>query len=279
LAGAARLGPLHALSAAWLAHLDYVRNDMTSMLRHVTQALEIASADQHSARSRACLVVAEAYHFADRVETAGAWYSRSRVHATADGDEAHLSALMHNQAGLRGSLARLSVIFGGARAEQARHALIGAESTGHFDAGIGTASLASLVPMLRGQMLALSGHCDQALALFEAHFETAMGDGLERQRASFLADMAWCRWQLGQRETAARDADRALVSLASPCDLDDRACAQSRLAEVMQALGRSEQAAALREQAASDLRAHRGEQQRLAALLDDGLAGVDVARA
>ena len=44
------------------------------------------------------------------------------------------------------------------------HALMGAESIGHYDAGVGTASLGSLVPMLRAQVLTAQGRWAEALA-------------------------------------------------------------------------------------------------------------------
>jgi len=279
LSGAAHLAPLHALSAAWLAHMDYVRNDMAQMAQHVAQALATAAPDHHSARSRACLVVAYAYHFACGMERALPWYARSRAHATADGDEAHLSALIHNQASLRGSQACLTVVFGEPAGDDLRRALMAAESAGHFDAGVGSASLGSLVPMLRAQMLALEGRHAEALELFTRHLEATRGDGLERLRACFLADMAWCRLQLGDKDGARRDAQAAEQALQQPCDIDDRAVAQARLAHVLDALGDQRAARMHRERAERDLQAHRGEQARLAALLDETLAGVDVASA
>ena len=87
------------------------------------------------------------------------WYEASRRHAIAEGDESHLSALMHNLAWLRASQVRA----GGRCSTRRRddkalaHALMGAESIGHYDAGIGTASLGSLVPMLRAQVLTAQG--------------------------------------------------------------------------------------------------------------------------
>jgi hypothetical protein len=58
LAAAARDRPLLALSAAWLAFMDYVNGDLPGVARHVTEALQEAAADHHAARSRACVVVA-----------------------------------------------------------------------------------------------------------------------------------------------------------------------------------------------------------------------------
>lgn len=273
------LRALHALAAAWLAHLEYTGDDMTSMVRHVREALTGADAQHHAARSRATLVVAEAYHLAGRVETADRWYARSRQHAQADGDQAHLSALMHNRAWLQASELRAQALFGDtAAASGLAPALLGAESAAHFDSVIGTASLGALLPMLRAQICVLAGRWADADSLFATHFDAAMHQGLARQRAPLLADWAWCACALGQADAAERDAAAAEAAL-DDCDLDDRALTQARLAQVWAGRAQPQRAAALHERAQRDRAAHRAAQARWAALLDDALRDVDVASA
>jgi hypothetical protein len=124
----------------------------------------------------------------------------------------------------------------------------------------------------------LAGRYAKADGLFVAHFDAAMHQGLAGQRAPLLADWAWCACASGDTAAAERDADAAEAALAA-CDLDDRALAQARLAQVWATLGRADRAARLREQAERDLAAHRAAQARLAALLDDALKGVEVSSA
>jgi hypothetical protein len=117
------------------------------------------------------------------------------------------------------------------------HALMDAESIGHYDAGIGTASLGSLVPMLRAQVLTAQGKWADALALFETHFDAALADGLTRLAPCLLADRAWCEWHSGQAAKAQGLVAEAEQALLQPCDTDDRAMATARLAQVCVALG------------------------------------------
>jgi hypothetical protein len=279
LSAAPTLTAVHALAAAWLAHLEYIGDDMASMARHVREALTGADAQHHSARSRATLVVAEAYHHAGRVETADRWYARSRQHAQADGDQAHLSALMHNRAWLQASELRAQALFGDNGVQSGlAPALLGAESVAHFDAVIGTASLDALLPMLRALIFVLAGRYAEAADLFTAHFDAAMHQGLEGQRAPLLAEWAWCACALGDLPGAEHDAEAAQSAL-DACDLDDRALTQARLAQVWAALGDADRAGRLHERAGRDLAAHRAAQARLAALLDEGLAGIEVSGA
>lgn len=288
----ARDGPsmprLHALAAAWLANMAFANDDMPRMAALVREALDTAVPEHHAARARAALVAGYAYHFAAAGARAQPWYEASRRHAIAEGDETQLSALMHNQAWMRASQARLALLFGAADAhaketldvatgDAVAHALMGAESIGHYDAGIGTASLGSLVPMLRAQVLTAQGRWADALALFENHFEAAQGDGLARLLPCLLADRAWCEWQLGRRPKAQVLVAAAEQALHQDCDTDDRAMARARLAQVCSALGNTAAGMKHRQAAEADHLAHCQQQQRIVAWLDGALGGLEPA--
>ena len=278
--GAGTLARLQALAAAWLANMAFADDDMPRMAALVREALDKALPEHHGARARAALVAGYAYHFGGENPRAQPWYEASRRHAIAEGDETHLSALMHNQAWMRASQARLALLFGAAgsdavQVEAVGHALMGAESIGHYDAGVGTASLGSLVPMLRAQVLTAQGKWLQALGLFETHFETALSEGLSRLSPGLLADRAWCEWHLGNARKAQALVGAAEQALAQRCDTDDRATATARLAQVCTALGDVASAARHRETAQVQFEAHRVQQRQIVELLDRSLAGID----
>ena len=241
LSAAGRLLPLHALSSAWLAHMDYTRHDVDSMVRHLSQALLLAQPDHHAARSRANLVAALAYHLAGRPDLAQPWYARARTHANAEGDDATISAMLFNMASSRLHNLRQAVLgFQLSAPHEGEHALIGADSTVNFDQMLGTVSLQSLLPLVRAHILSLQGEAAQALALYEAHLVEAKG--MARMLGYMLSDQAWCRLQVGQIDAARVD---ALAAEADPCDetqIDDRAAMHSRLAQVFAGLGNGEAA-------------------------------------
>jgi hypothetical protein len=267
---------MRATTAAWLASLMFAADDPQRMAALLRESLDSAAAEHHGARARATLVAAFAYHYGGQVERAHPWYEASRRHAIADGDEAHLSALMHNQAWLRASQSRAALLFEAGTDRQAvTQAQISAESIGHYDAGIGTASLGSLVPMLRAQVLTAQGRWAEAIDLFEANYDGAMQEGLKRFAASLLADRAWCEQQLGCTDKARVLAGAADQALAEPMDIDDRMVALARLAQVREALGQSSAAAAQRAEAQALYAQYREQQQRWVACLDEALAGLE----
>ncbi|HET6599542.1 MAG TPA: hypothetical protein VFG60_06230, partial [Burkholderiaceae bacterium] len=87
LSAAAGLTKPQALSAAWLAQLDHAHRQVDSMARHILEALRLAGPPDHAARSRASLVAAQAYEFAERADLAQPWYGRARDQAQLDGDD------------------------------------------------------------------------------------------------------------------------------------------------------------------------------------------------
>lgn len=272
LSAAVRDMRLHALASAWLAHMDYVEHDFEVMARHLGEAFLYADAEHHSARARACLVVAQAYHFGGRFDSAQPWYTKSRQHASTEGDEAMLSAVMHNMAAFLTNEARNVVLRGSKDSAETSRVMLNIESTGNFDALVGTASLNALVPLLRAQVSALQGRWAEAVALYESHFNDGLAQGLERMRASLGADLAWCRLQLGQAELALQDATAAAAKVEHDRDVDDRAAAHSRLSQVFAQLGQADAAARHAAQAALDWQAHEKDQQAVVALLDKEVA-------
>ena len=113
-----------------------------------------------------------------------------------------VSVLLYNRASCRVSAVGLAHAFGLAEANEGLRALLEAESTIHFDAGLGTASLKAMVPMLRAQALVVNGRHADALAVFGTYGDAAREQGFGPHMARVLSDQAWCRCQLGEADKA-----------------------------------------------------------------------------
>lgn len=271
LSAGAGLKRLQALSAAWLAHLDYLRMDAASMARHVAEALSLASADHHAALARAKLVVAQAYHDGGRFDLARPWYDRARLHATADGDDATLSAMIWNMASLRVAGWRQKEACEPAALGADAQAMLSADSTAHFDDMLGVKSLRSLQPILRAQVCTLLGRTDEALALYLSHLPQALGQGMRPVEGVLLADRAWCHLRAGGVDAARADSASAASALLLPGDFCDRAPGHSRLAQVYESLGENDAARAQRALATTAWAGYRIDQARLVDALDSAV--------
>jgi len=255
------------LCAAWLAHIEFNANRMEPMLQYAVEALRLAQPDNHAALARVSLVIADAFHYAGRFDLAKPWYAAVRQHALAEGDDAMISAMLHNVAAFRASKTRLSDSFGAADMNEAARAMMEAESTGNFDVGIGTASLSWFVPLLRAQLLTVEGRYDEAIDLFSHNLASAESQGVTRLLVSFLADSAWCKFKLGLQDAAMEDAYACIGVANEECDPDDLAASLARVAAIMESHGLLEDAAALRARSRVSLRAHVDAQAVLLAML------------
>lgn len=278
LSTAARERPLIAVCAAWLAHFAYVYDDVNGVARHVVEALQEAADDNHAARARACLVIAQSYHWAGRSDVAQPWYQRARDHATADGDATTVSSLMTNRTWISGTHVRLASIFGKEGTvpdpRSVREALLGAESAANFDAHVGRHAQRSMARLMCAQLTLVQGEYAAALGLFDAQLQEIVAEGMSYLLPVVYADMAWCKFHLGRTDEALADAQLAQASFGPDCEDESRAAAHGRLAQVLAALGLADEAQVHAERAAAALETLHEQQALLASLLDQALQQV-----
>lgn len=270
--------PMQALASAWLANCASNAYDLPEMTRHISTALKLAEPDDHAARARVGLVLADAYRCGGDDAKSQAWYLRARVHASAYGDSAMISVLLHNISVMRSSQIALADAFGRADLEMARKALLEAESTANYDWGTGVASLTTMIPVTRAQLLVALSRFDEAARLFDAHMDRARREGIAHREARMLADRAWCHVRLGRVAEALVDTRAAEAGARHQRDADDRAAAYARLARIHRHAGRDTAAEALQLEADSALAELQATQAALCQALDNALTGLDQCR-
>jgi tetratricopeptide (TPR) repeat protein len=266
--------PMQALASAWMAAVCSNCDSLAVTLHHVVDALSLAGPDCHAARARASLVLADTYRVAGDDAQAQRWYTQTRLHASAEGDGSMMSVLLHNLAAMRAARIGLDDAFGRAQLDDARQALIEIESVVNYDTGVGTDSLAAMVPVMKAQVFVVLSRFEEAVALFDAYLGRARQDGMGHREARFLADRAWSHQRCGRWPEAQRDARAAAAALAVLQDSDDRAAVEGRLAALYRAAGHEQEAtqhAALAEAAWQEHLLH---QQQMRQQLDAAVARI-----
>ncbi|MEO8298669.1 MAG: hypothetical protein ABI574_12780 [Burkholderiales bacterium] len=256
LAQSAKAPRIQALAAAWCAHLDFRAQDYAATVEHLRVALRTAAPDHHSARSRAALVLAGAYHFAGRENLAQPWYRQAREHAMTEGDGATLSSITYNLAALRVMQVRLDEMFGELDEAAARRALIGTESSAFLDQSTRTYALSAHSVMQRALVLSASSRYADALSLYDAQLSRALAEGLSISEALYQSDRAWCLTQLGRGDEALRAARTAASALAWSSEGEERAVAHALLARVFAPLGLPDDARRHAEQGVAEWTRH-----------------------
>jgi len=237
LASSAKAPRIQALSAAWAAHLDFRAQDHAATIEHLRAALKLAQPEHYSARARAAVVLAGAYHFADREDLAQPWYVRARAEAASEGDGVTLSSITYNMAALRVMQARLSEMFGELDEQTTRRALIGAETSSSVDRSVRARALGAHSMMQRAQIMAASGRYADALALYDQQLPQALAEGLAISECLFQADRASCLLHLGRGDEALQAARTAATALSWSTEVEERAITHALLARVFGPLG------------------------------------------
>ncbi|MET0382392.1 MAG: hypothetical protein ABW032_03115 [Burkholderiaceae bacterium] len=267
LAAATDDAGLRAECSAWLSTADLNANDVEATVGHAAEALRIAPEQSHAARSRAALVIGNAWRFAGDDAQAQPWYQRARGDAAAEGDVSLFSIMLHNIAAFRAGRISLDHAFDRADAAEAQRVLLEAESTGNYDAGVGNDKLMAEMPLMRAQLLTVLGRYDAAIALIDAQLPRARIEGQAHREARFLADALHGEIMLGRVDEAARRLRLIQTVLPLMTESDDLAATHARLAAATKALGREEQSQAHRIEADAALTRHAAEQRRWAAAL------------
>jgi tetratricopeptide (TPR) repeat protein len=262
------------LCAAWLAHIEFNANRMEAMLQHAVEALRLARPEHHAALARVSLVVADAFHFAGRFDLAKPWYAAVREHALADGDDAMISAMLHNVAALRANQVRLADAFCEHQPEEAKRARMEADSTSNYDLGIGTLSLNLLLPLVRAQLFMVQGQFVEAIRFFSETLDKDNTQNLERREACFFAERAWCYFRLGHEAMALSNVECACERADVPADPDDSAAMHARVSAILGAVGQQERSARHAELSIEWRRRHVEAQAALLERLQSQIAGL-----
>jgi len=215
--------------AAWMAHLAYNRGEFSDMVKHLEEALSKVQRTDHQAIARASLVMATALHYSNDFEKARPWYERARLNAASEGDDATISATLHNMASFRAFNIRLDDTFGGDTAKEAQRVSLEAGSSLTYDYAIGHRGLDFLGLMLQGLVALLDKRYQVGLEYLE---KVDVGNIPERLRPSVLIDIAWCQTQLGNVDAGWKSAMEAVAILRAARDDDDIAYINSRLRQI-----------------------------------------------
>lgn len=256
--------PARPTCAAWLALCLLNARRFEEMGVMVKESLLLAPDSDHQARARASLVLADAFHFGGRFDLARPWYETTRLHATSEGDESMISALLHNVAAFRAGNLKLADVLGAQHGDEARRASMEATSAAAYDYSIGTSSLAQFIPHVTAQLLIVDKKYQEALACLSGIDLSGLSS---RAHAVHHVDIATCALNLGDRLLLDRTIPSATKALENSMDKDDIVYVSCRLATIYEALGERQLAANAYARASGEVVAFRSAQADLVASL------------
>lgn len=211
-----------AVASAWLAFSYYLSEQLGPMLESGIAAIKKTDAANYSAISRQSLTIALCRHYIGEPVLARDWYTKTRLAALNDGDEATIAALIHSMAWMRVSTMR-------SRSDRALEGMVAesdllivkAESVQSYEELVEAKSLPNLTPLLQAQELLVESHFEAALALLDEYAVELRSQGFQRLEIGLQADRAYCLAKLGRAADATRIAQQVCDSKNDTLHSDD----------------------------------------------------------
>lgn len=260
LAVALRTESARPLCAAWMALAEFNAGKYDLMATHLAEVLKDAKSDDHQARGRACLVMADALQVAGSFDYARPWYEMTRIHAAAEGDQATLSAYLYNVAAFRTTNLRISEAFEEVSPAELRRASMEAMSSFTYDMAVGSLAFGTFWKVLHGQLKAIQGEYSEAKILLDA---IAIDDLVPRDVPIVLCELSWCNFNLQNIDVATRQFREASGKIGLISEDDDRAYVLKRLSILADRLDFPEQVDLFANQAMEALNRHKALQRSL----------------
>ena len=226
---------LAAITSAWKAHIDYESSEFSSMASALRTALQFASEDDHQARARAALVIANCMFLCGDREKAQTWFMKSRTHALAAGDQATIEALLYNRASFGVACLRAERCF--AAQEPELIGLVKREIASAFNLQImlGNQALKHIIIFCEVWILVLNQEYQQALERLRGLQGAAP---LQRQYYSdqlINLETVYCLHKLDRHDEALRVFEAIRTTSYDSFDIDDQLVAAWTLHELAEA--------------------------------------------
>lgn len=258
---------LQSQAWAWMASVAFNSSQFEEMIVALGHAFVLAKQDDHAALTRAHTTLGNAQCYAGLLANGLKSFGMAHQHAVAEGDTGMISVMMCNRTRWITDDLTYDELRGTFRRDEAHWALTDNESIVNLDRGLGNDSLGAVAPLMRGQLLVTLQRWEDARSWLNRYLDRARVEGFVQNGARYLAQRAWCNWNLQDCRAALADAAEASKTLAQPMDLADRFVVHARLASVMDRAGEAVQSAEHLAMAEVAWREFRDEQVRLAQIV------------
>ncbi|EHR73098.1 hypothetical protein BurJ1DRAFT_4299 [Burkholderiales bacterium JOSHI_001] len=248
------------LSSAWMAHIYFHKGDYESTVQNLQYSIGFSEVDDYPSRCRTAMVASNFHGFANQPDNARKWSNKARIHATAEGDEASLAALLFNITIYRVNEFRIASAFDLPLPSDYQSLLLELKSSLAFDELADGVALPRGPSILRAHTLVIEREFPEAVAMLRQGLSSGV---VTFNRATVEADLAFALANIGEMEAAKEILSQARESISAAFDPDDLAFACARISGTYRMFGDLESGAQFLTQAKSHLREYRDLQEKL----------------
>ncbi|MEK8053493.1 hypothetical protein AACH10_24770 [Ideonella sp. DXS22W] len=240
--------------SAWMGLIALENAKYEEMSKFLVETFEQSDEQDHHARGRASLILADTIHMAGNYQLARPWYERARRHATAEGDQATISAMLFNVAICRAANILVDDAFGEVPPSDLLRANMEVGSFTTYDFAVGAISFEESTPLVRGQLLLVGKKFPAASRLLDC----VQSDKLPKREFPLLQiSRAWSYANQSRPEEAWRLTSIAIEALTAGDDQDNLAYVYGRAKQIAERLERPQDAGRFAELGREHLANHR----------------------
>lgn len=239
LSRALRLQDLNALTAAWLAHIEFYRSDYQRAIKLVNEAALAGAASDSNAQIRIGLVLADAYSHIGRREEAQNWYQFAHTHAISVGDRAAIAALIYNRSVFAMAWYRAQKFASGegVSADIVGFLQMEIQSSDTYSKVAKVPSLMHLSDLAIAWSKMLNEDYSSALPILQRVESQVEENERRRAKTSVVGDISLCLAELGRLDEARALIEAVNVGDFDSLDPDDQVVGLGSCLRVCEALG------------------------------------------
>jgi tetratricopeptide (TPR) repeat protein len=221
---------LAGASAAWLAHCEFVDSNLDAFSASLSKALEWSLPSEHETRGRSSMLLADAYNAIGDSSSARHWFRIARNHASESGNIAMQNVMLFNIAAYGVSRITLDDCLSITDPIDIHQVGMEVASAANLNGALGIGDLPAMVPAMRAEFLIVERKWEEAISILSDHPSDVVTSSPSRIAPKLFAQRAWCYANVGNRERAESDMNRALSTSQKCIDDDDGAILFFRLA-------------------------------------------------
>ena len=228
---------LAGTSAAWLAFFCFQQGRYVETKDYLVKAFSWTKNEDSEGRSRACLVMGMGFLYAGEFKKGQMWMQLARANAVKSGDIAMQNIIFFNSSAYHAARLTLLDCTSTVDPEELNFALMSAQSSSNLNTALGILNQVSLIPIQRAELLTIEKKWNLAVDLFDQYLAQAKDDGQSPWIPKFIAQRAWCKANLADKDGAISDIEQAIALSAQCIDPDDRAVLHLRVSSTAKLLG------------------------------------------
>jgi hypothetical protein len=224
LSVAMRQADITALTASWVAHIAFNRNDFDRFCSAARQCIGALGSNDLSARGRLAIVLSDAFLVAQDWASSKHWHEVARDCAVRMGDHTTMAALTYNRAVLNLHTLRIKALQAPLEPKELRLALLELQSAINYHSIAELKSLDYFLDIARSGAFMLQYKYAEAVSLIDSIIVANGGSLSESQRALLISDRARCVSELtAPNSTSEIEFDEPTEEGLKGCDAGDRA--------------------------------------------------------